>query len=147
VPAIFDAVGTLTDSGVILAPTLNNQEIGVLMENGGVIVNNAGGTISGYNGVVLVGSSTVTNAGTIEAGKTSAIAVEFSSAVGNKLIILAAEVVEGSDFARRERVVDLHGRPLPHGLAVRWLWQWLSEKRPLRWNTGISGRVNDESSV
>src|SRR5665213_2892783 len=61
----FNSASTLTNSGVISAPTTNNQQIGVLMENGGTVINNAGGTISGDNGVILIGPSTVVNAGTI----------------------------------------------------------------------------------
>ena len=94
----FDAASTLTNSGVILAPTLNSQQLGVLMENGGVIVNNAGGTIAGYDGVVMIGTSTVTNAGTIEAAKTSAFALELGSASNSKLIVDPGAVFLGQVF-------------------------------------------------
>ena len=83
----FNAAGTLTNSGIILAPTLSNQQIGVLMENGGVIINNAGGTISGYIGAVLIGTSTVINAGAISAKSTSAFAVELGAGAGSKVVV------------------------------------------------------------
>ena len=83
----FNNTGTLINSGIISAPALNNQQGAVLMESGGTIINNVGGTISGGFGVILLGSGTVTNAGTIAAGSTSAYAVELGSGGGSRLIV------------------------------------------------------------
>ncbi len=89
----FNSASTLTNSGVISAPTANDQQTGVLMGNGGTIINNAGGIISGDNGVILLGSSTVINAGTIAAG--SGFAVEFAGGA-SRLIVAPAAVFDGS---------------------------------------------------
>ena len=94
----FNAASTLTNSGIILAPTLNSQEVGVLMENGGVLVNNAGGTISGYEGVVVIGSATLTNAGAIKAVSTSQFAVELGTGGSARLIVDPGAVFVGKVF-------------------------------------------------
>ena len=78
--------GTVNNSGVIAAPTANSQQIGILLEDGGVVVNNAGGTISGNYGVVLLGPGTVTNAGAIKAVNTGKYAVQFDAS-GSRLIV------------------------------------------------------------
>lgn len=93
----FGAAGTLMNAGVISAPTVTNQQDGVLMDSGGTIINDATGTISGGEGVVLLGSGTVTNAGTIEAA-TGQFAVQLSSAGGSRLIVDPGAVFTGGVY-------------------------------------------------
>ncbi len=92
----FDLTGSLNNSGVIIAPTGSSQRIGVLMESGGTVVNNAGGIISGQNGVILIGASTVINAGTI-AGGAGSFAVELGAG-GSRLIVDPGAVFEGGVY-------------------------------------------------
>jgi hypothetical protein len=79
--------GTVTNFGTITAPTSNSNSRGVLLENGGVIINNSTGTITGAVGILINGIGTVTNAGTIKAGGTAGTAVHFSTSGANRLIV------------------------------------------------------------
>ena len=89
------ASSTLNNAGIISAPTLSNQQVGVLMQNGGAVINAATGTISGYGGVVLGGAGTVTNAGAIKAASTNAYAVQLGAGAGTKLIVDPGAVFVG----------------------------------------------------
>jgi hypothetical protein len=93
--ALYDP-GTVTNSGAILAPTTGNQQVGVLMQDGGTVINNAGGTISGYFGVILDGPGTVTNAGTIEGASTSHYSVFLAGGGTNRLIVDPGAVFSGA---------------------------------------------------
>jgi hypothetical protein len=83
---------TVTNSGVIIGA----GNYGVLVNGGGILVNDAAGTISGSNGVAISGIATVTNAGTI-AG-TGGVALRFSSGGGRRLIVDPGAVFVGSVY-------------------------------------------------
>ena len=94
-------IGTVANAGIITAPTTNANSRGVLLQNGGIVTNISGGTISGGVGVLLLGIGTVTDAGTIEFGSTTGIALDFSSSGANRLIVdpgatFVGEVLGGS---------------------------------------------------
>jgi hypothetical protein len=91
----FYGAGTLTNSGVISAPTTLVAQAGVSMEQGGTLINSGTGIISGYVGVTLSGTATVTNAGTIEAANTAGLAVGFDHNGGNRLIVDPGAVFVG----------------------------------------------------
>jgi hypothetical protein len=79
--------GTVSNFGIINAPTSATNARGVILTSGGTVINNSTGTIIGGTGVFLQGIGTVINAGTIEAGSTTGTAVEFFISGTNKLIV------------------------------------------------------------
>jgi hypothetical protein len=74
--------GTVINAGTISGNTTASGGAGIALAQGGVVTNQAGGTIGGYAGIVALGASTVENAGTIS-GTT---AVSFSAGYTNSLI-------------------------------------------------------------
>jgi hypothetical protein len=80
---ISGAVGTVTNAGLIES----TGDAGILLGDGGTIVNSAGATISGDQeaGILIKGGGTVINAGTI--GNPHYLAILFSGGGNDRLIL------------------------------------------------------------
>ena len=79
------AAGTVTNAGLILAQTTGMFDVAVELDDGGTVINSAGGTISGGFGVLVAGAGTVINAGMISGVYSYEYAVAMDS--GDRLIV------------------------------------------------------------
>jgi hypothetical protein len=79
--------GTVVNYGVITGATTDQFHVGVLLENGGTVVNGVTGTITGGQGIQVTGAATVVNAGVINSGKSTYDAVHLANGGLDRLIV------------------------------------------------------------